>query len=45
MRRGINLSRIYRQALRPLPETMEGQPSQPVTESCPPTLEELLAED
>ena len=45
MRRGIDLSRIYRQALRALPETMDGQPPHPVPESCPPTLEELLAED
>ncbi|HET6240312.1 MAG TPA: DUF29 domain-containing protein [Acetobacteraceae bacterium] len=45
MRQRIDIARIYRQALRALPETMDGQPPQPVPESCPLTLEELLAED
>jgi Domain of unknown function DUF29 len=45
MRQRIDLARIYRQALRALPATMDGQPPQPVSGSCPVTLDELLAED
>jgi hypothetical protein len=45
MRQRIDLARIYRQALRALPATMDGQPPQPVSDSCPVTLDELLAED
>ena len=45
MRQRIDLARIYRQALRALPATMDGQPPQPVPDSCPMTLDALLAED
>ena len=44
MRRKLDMGRIYRQALRALPETMDGQPSQPLPETCPATLDELLSD-
>jgi Domain of unknown function DUF29 len=44
MRRKLDMARIYRQALRALPETMDGQPPQPLPEVCPATLEELLSD-
>jgi len=44
MRRKLDMSRIYRQALRALPETMDGQPPQPLPETCPATLDELLSD-
>ncbi len=44
MRQRIDLDRIYRQALRAIPDTMDGQPPQVVPEECPVTLDELLAE-
>ncbi len=43
MRQRIDVDRVYRQALRALPETMDGQPPLPV-QSAIPTLDELLAE-
>jgi hypothetical protein len=45
MRQRLDLDRIYRQALRGLPETIDGQPPLPVPDVCPATLDELLAED
>ena len=45
MRQRINLDRIYRQALRALPETVDGQAPLPVPDVCPVTLDELLSED
>jgi hypothetical protein len=44
MRRRIDLGRLYRRALRALPETIDGQPPVPVQQDCPLTLDELLAE-
>ena len=44
MRQKIDLDRIYRQALRALPETMDGQPPLAVPQVCPATLDELLAD-
>ena len=44
MRQRIDLDRIYRQALRALPETMDGVAPDAVAEVCPVTLEELLAD-
>jgi hypothetical protein len=41
----INLAGLYRQALRTMPETMDGQPPLPVPDACPVTLAELLAPD
>lgn len=45
MRQRLDLARIYRQALRGLPDTIDGQSPLPVPEVCPVTLDELLAED
>jgi uncharacterized protein DUF29 len=45
MRQRINLARIYRQALRALPETNDGLAPLPVPETCPVTLDELLGEE
>jgi hypothetical protein len=45
MRQRIDLARIYRRALRGLPETIDDQAPLPVPETCPVTLDELLAED
>ena len=44
MRQPIDMARIYRRALRRLPETMDGQPPLPVPTVCPVTLDELLSE-
>jgi hypothetical protein len=45
MRQRIDMVKVYRRALRAMPETMDDQPPLPVPESCPVTLDELLAED
>ena len=45
MRQRLDLARIYRQALRALPHTMDGQPPQPLPETCPATLDELLGDE
>lgn len=45
MRQRINLARIYRQALRGLPDSIDGQAPLPVPELCPVTLDELLSDD
>ena len=42
MRQHIDLARLYRQALRALPETIDGQPALPLPETCPVILDELL---
>jgi len=44
MRQRLDLDRIYRQALRALPATVDGQPSQALPEACPATLDELLSD-
>jgi hypothetical protein len=44
MRQRINLARIYRQACRALPETVDAQPPLPVPDACPVTLDEMLGE-
>ena len=44
MRQKLDFARIYRQALRALPETIDGQPPLAVPETCPVTLDELLAD-
>ena len=41
---GIDMAKIYRRALRAMPETIDDQLLLPVPESCPVTLDELLAE-
>jgi hypothetical protein len=45
MRQRIDLADLYRQALRGLPAVLDGQPPLPISEVCPVTLDELLAED
>jgi hypothetical protein len=45
MRRRIDLTKLYRRALRGLPETIDGQPPLPVQPTCPVTLDELLSEE
>ena len=42
MRQKIDLADIYADALKTLPDTMDGQPPQPVSPTCPMTLDELL---
>jgi hypothetical protein len=44
MRQRIDLARLYRRALRLLPDTIDGQPPLAVPQSCPVTLDELLGE-
>jgi hypothetical protein len=45
MRQRLDLALIYRRALRGLPETIDGQPPLPVSDTCPMTLDALLSED
>jgi hypothetical protein len=45
MRQRIDLAKLYRRALRGLPETIDGQPPLPVRPTCPVTLDELLSEE
>ena len=42
MRQNIDLAGIYADALKALPARMDGQPPQPVSPTCPMTLDELL---
>jgi hypothetical protein len=44
MRQKIDVARLYRQALRAMPETMDGQPPLPVPDVCPVTLDEMLSD-
>lgn len=44
MRQRLDLARIYRQALRALPQTMDGLPPQPLPDACPASLDELLGD-
>jgi hypothetical protein len=45
MRQRIDLARLYRRALRAVPETIDGQLPLPMPEVCPVTLDVLLGED
>ena len=46
MRQRLELEKIYRRALRIIPETIDGQPPLPLlVATCPMTLDELLSED
>lgn len=45
MRQSIDLARLFRRAVRGLPETIDGQPPLPVPDACPWTLDALLADD
>jgi hypothetical protein len=42
MRRNIDVAGIYADALKALPARMDGQPPQPVSPTCPMTLDGLL---
>lgn len=44
MRQRIDVGRLYRQALRALPEAIDGQPPLPIQTEMP-TLDELLSDD
>ncbi len=45
MRQRIDIARLYRQARRAIPPTMEGVTPLPVPEVCSFTLDALLSED
>jgi hypothetical protein len=45
MRQKIDLARIYRRAVKALPDAIDGQPPLLVPDVCPVTLDELLSED
>ena len=45
MRQKVDLESLYRDALRRMPEMIDGQLSVQVPQHCPVTLDELLAED
>jgi hypothetical protein len=45
MRQRIDLTRLYADALRGLPETIDAQPPLPVPDACPVTLDDLLSDD
>lgn len=42
MRQRIDVAELYRQTLRRMPKTIDGQPPLPVPDACPVTLDELL---
>ena len=44
MRQRLDLERIHRQALRALPQTVDGTTPQALPETCPVTLDELLSD-
>jgi len=44
MRQRLDLDRVFRQALRALPDSIDGQPPSPVPEICPRTLDDLLSD-
>jgi hypothetical protein len=44
MAQRINIAKLYREALRRLPETEDGIPPLPIPTTCPVTLDEMLAE-
>jgi hypothetical protein len=43
MRQRIDMAELYRRTLRAMPDTIDGQPPQPVSDVCSFTLDELLA--
>ncbi len=45
MRQRLDLSRIYRQALRAVPAVMDGKPPQTLPAICPTTVDQMLGED
>ena len=45
MRQRLDLNRLYAQALRAMPDTIDGQKPLPVSRICPVTLDGLLSDD
>jgi hypothetical protein len=45
MTQRIDVTKLYREALHRMPETMDGVPPLPVPEACPVTLDEMLSDD
>lgn len=45
MRQHLDMARLYALTIRRLPATIDGQPPMPIPESCPVTLNALLAVD
>jgi hypothetical protein len=45
MRQRIDFAGIYSDAVRGLPDTIDGQAPLPVPDTCPVTLDELLGDD
>jgi hypothetical protein len=45
MRQRIDLTGIYADALRGVPETIDGQAPLPLSDACPVTLDDLLSDD
>ena len=45
MQQRIDMARLFALAVRRLPATIDGQPPMPIPDSCPVTLDELLAVD
>src|SRR5579863_759500 len=45
MRQKLDVAKLYRRALRALPDTIDDQPPLPVPQSCPVTLDELLSDE
>lgn len=45
MRQRLNLGRIYSQAVRAVPDTIDGVQPLPVSAGCPVTLDELLSDE
>jgi hypothetical protein len=45
MAQRIDMAKLYRDALRRMPDTIDGQPPLPVPQVCPVTLDELLSEE
>ena len=45
MRQRIDMAKLYRRALRALPDTIDGQASLPVPENCSVTLDQLLSDE
>jgi hypothetical protein len=45
MRQRIDMAKLYRRALRALPDTIDGQASMPVPENCSVTLDQLLSDE
>ena len=44
MRQRIDVPRLYRRALRIMPDSMDGQPPAPLWDTCPLTLDQLLGD-